>query len=143
MPSLSARIWDAYQEEGSIRRLGLLPPANKEVVKAIVPPGGEWRCVVEPGAITRSVVWNQTEVCLVNARGDLNDTSEGQIAMALRATPAMDMALRAIYSLAGKPENLELIQDVARAAIAYVEMDAPPVREPDEDEEALAEGFPC
>jgi hypothetical protein len=128
------RIWDAYQEEGSVRRLGLLPAANPDIQKAIIPPGGD--------DIARSITWNKTEVCLVNARGDLHDRVEAQIAMGLRATPVMDMALRTIWALSKKPENLDLIGDIARAAIVYVEMDAPRVPDPKDEGDSAGDGEP-
>lgn len=133
------KINDAWQEEGSIGRLGLRPFANKAIQEALVPGGGDWQCVAPEGAVTRSIVWKGTEVALVNPRGDLSDYTEGDIAMGLRATPVMDKALRAIFVLARKEENLALIADIARAAIDYVEQPAPRLREP-EDEDDEAEG---
>lgn len=128
------RIGDAWDEEGSLIRLGMRPAANKEVQRALVPPGGDWRCVAQDGAITRSIVWNEIEVALVNPRGDMLDRLEGEIAMGLRATPIMDRALRVIFVLARDPTNLALIGQIARAAIDYVEQPAPDVPEPDEED---------
>lgn len=127
-------IDDAWQEEGSIRRLGLLPAPDKELQKALTPGGGDWSCVAAKGAITRSVFWNATEVALINPSGDLGDGLEGQIAMAFRACPVMDKALRVIFILANKPENSDLIRRIARAAIGAVEQPAPSLT-PDEEEE--------
>lgn len=129
------KINEAWQMEGSRGRLGLLPAADPAIIYALIPAGGEWNCVAAPGAITRSIVWRGTEVCLVNPAGDLDDTTEGQIAMGFRATPAMDKALRSILILAEDPDNLLLIQRIARAAIVYVEMPAPAIPEPDEGED--------
>lgn len=123
------KINDAWTEEGSIGRRGLRPFANKDIQAALVPGGGDWQCVAEPGDITRKIVWGRIEVALVNPRGDLSDYTEGQIAMGLRATPVMDKALRAISVLAGDPANLSLIAAVARAAIATVEQPAPGIGE--------------
>lgn len=128
-------INDAWEKEGSIRRLGLLPSANKAIQEALIPSGGDWQCVAQEGAISRTIVWWQTEVALINPRGDLADSTEGDIAMGMRATPVMDKALRAIFVLAQKPENLELIGRMARAAIDYAEQPAPRLVLPDEDEE--------
>jgi hypothetical protein len=107
--------------------------SDPDVLAAITPPGGEWVAVAEDGAITRSVRWRGTEVCLVNPAGDIDDATEGQIAMALRATPVLDTALRVIQSLAADPENAALIAKVAETAIAYIETPAPRLKEPEDD----------
>lgn len=133
MQTASQRINAAWNEEGSIGRLGLRPAPNREITDAIVPAGGEWACEAPEGCTTRSIMWGRTEVALVNPRGDLGDYVEGQIAMGLRATPAMDKALRAIFVLAGDADNLDLIKDIARAAIAYVEQPAPSIPGPEDD----------
>lgn len=129
------KINDAWQEEGSIARLGMRPAANKAVQEAITPAGGDWQCVAPMGAITRTIMWRETEVARINPRGDLNDYTEGNIAMGIRATPVMDKALRAIWVLAKHPENLDLIGDIARAAIDYVEKSAPRIADPEETDE--------
>jgi len=129
------KIHDAWDEEGSISRLGLRPSADPLILKALVPPGGDWRCVAEDGAITRSIVWNGTEVALVNPRGDMHDHLEGQIAMGLCATPVLDRALRVIWILSKDAANLELIGRIARAAVHCIEMVAPPLPEPEEDKQ--------
>lgn len=106
------------------------------IVAAAIPPGGDWDCVAEPGAITRSIVWRGREVATVNPRGDLDDQVEGQIAMAMRALPAMDAALRSIMVLAENANNLALIRELAVSAVAFIEIPAPSCRpEPDEDDE--------
>jgi hypothetical protein len=128
-------IKDAWDEEGSQIRLGMRPVADKAVQAALIPPGGNWRCIVKQGAITRSIGWNDVEVALVNPRGDMLDCLEGQIAMGIRATPIMDRALRVIFILAGDPSNLDLIGRIARAAIDYVEQPAPAIPEPEEEED--------
>jgi len=133
------KIHNAWNEEGSIGRLGMLPAANKEIQKAIIPAGGDWRCIAEEGAVTRSIIWRGTEVALINPRGDLDDLTEGEIAMGIRATPVMDKALRAIFVLAQKPENMDLIGRIARAAIDYVEQPAPRIVEPEEPEDETAD----
>ena len=130
-----SKIEDAWQEEGSLARTGLRPAGDKAIQAALIPPGGDWQCVAEDGAITRSIVWNRTEVALINPRGDLRDQTEGRIAMGIRATPVMDRALRVIFVLAREAENLDLIGRIARAAIDYVERPAPPVHEPEEEAE--------
>lgn len=122
------KIHKAWLEGGTIAH-----PANAEIQAALVPPGGDWNCTAKPGAITRSIVWRGQEVALVNPRGDLDDATEGHIAMALRAAPVMDRALRVIRVLSHDPENLALIGDIARAAIATIEQPAPPIPEPEEE----------
>lgn len=129
------KIHDAWNEEGSIGRLGMRPFANKTIQRALIPSGGDWQCVAEDGAITRKVVWGDTEVALVNPRGDLLDHIEGQIAMALRAAPLADKALRVISILAKDPANAALIERVARAAVDYIEQPAPCIVEPEDDDE--------
>lgn len=124
------RIRDAFH--GAHTRRPYQPDAA--LVAAVTPPGGEWRVEVHEGAITRSVMWCGTEVALVNPRGNLNDMVEGDIAMALRAAPLMDAALRCILVLAEDASNLPLIRDIAIASVAFIEMPAPPVPEPDEDD---------
>jgi hypothetical protein len=123
------KIADAWRKE----KTGRLP-ADDAVQSALVPAGGDWQCVVNDGAITRTIGWRGTEVALVNPRGDLTDRVEGQIAMALRAAPVMDKALRVIAVLAKDPDNLDLIARVASSAIDIVEQPAPRVPEPEDDE---------
>jgi hypothetical protein len=125
------RAWD---EEGSRSRLGLRPAASRDIQAALIPSGGDWQCVAADGAITRSIVWGRVEVALINPRGDMSDSTEGQIAMGMRATPIMDKALRVISVLADDPANSNLIGRIARAAIATVETAAPPIREPEPEE---------
>lgn len=131
------KIADAWRKEKTGRRT-----PDETIQSALIPGGGDWQCIVNDGAITRTVVWRSQEVALVNPRGDLLDHVEGQIAMAIRALPAMDKALRVIAVLAKDPDNLDLIARVASSAIDYVEQPAPRVPEPedaDEAEEADAE----
>ncbi len=132
-----AKIHDAWDEEGSISRLGMRPAADREIQKALIPPGGDWRCIAQRGAITRSIIWKHTAVALINPQGDMEDQLEGKIAMGFRATPVMDRALRVIFILASAPGNAALIAKIARAAIDYVEKPAPAIREPEEDEEPV------
>lgn len=132
-------IHAAWDEEGSIGRLGMRPAANKDIQKALIPGGGDWQCIVHEGAISRTIVWNRTEVALVNPRGDLHDHTEGRIAMGLRAMPVVDKALRVILILAQKVENLDFIRDIARAAVDYIEQPAPRVPDPTEDEDDFEE----
>ena len=129
------KIRSAWEDEGSICRLGMRPAADKTIQGALVPPGGDWSCVALDGAVTRSIIWNGTEVALVNPRGDMVDHIEGQIAMGMRATPVMDRALRVISVLASDAENLDLIRRIARAAVDLVEQPAPAIVEPDESDE--------
>lgn len=107
---------------------------DDEIVEAMIPAGGNWECIAEAGAITRLIKWGNTEVALMNPRGDLGDIIEGQIAMAFRSLPLMDHALRSIIVLAENPENLALIREMAATCIAYVEMPAPAIPEPDDEE---------
>jgi hypothetical protein len=123
------RAWD---EEGSITRLDMRPATDLAVQDALIPPRGDWRCVVPEGRITRSIVWNDIELAQVNPRGDMPDRLEGEIAMGLRAAPVMDRALRVISVLAADPTNLQLICRIARAAIDYVEQPSPEIPEPEE-----------
>ena len=107
--------------------------SDPDVLAAITPPGGEWAAVAPDGAITRSVKWNATEVCQVNPQGQLDDLTEGSIAMGLRAMPVTDTALRVIMTLAIDPTNAPLIARVAETAIAYIEAPAPRLKEPEEE----------
>jgi hypothetical protein len=129
------KIHDAWDEEGSIGRLGMRPGADKRIQAALVPPGGDWQCVAPEGAIMRSIVWHEMEVALVNPRGDMLDHLEGEIAMGLCATPIMDRALRVISILANDPDNSDLIRRIARAAVDYVERRAPDIQEPEDEED--------
>lgn len=133
------KIRDAWEEEGSISRLGMRPGFDKRIQAALVPPGGDWRCVAPEGAITRSIVWHEIEVALVNPAGDMRDRLEGEIAMGLTATPVLDRALRVISILANDPANAPLIGQIARAAVAYIERPAPAIHEPEEEEEDTAD----
>jgi len=108
---------------------------NPDLVKAATPPGGDWHAVALPGAICRSVIWGKIEVAHMNPRGDLDDATEADITMAARALPVMDAALRAIIVLSEKPENGALIRELAASVIAYVEMPAPRISEPDDEED--------
>jgi hypothetical protein len=110
--------------------------SDSVILNAITPAGGEWDCVVETGAICRSIVWRGQEVCIVNARGDLDDETEGQIAMALRAAPILDKALRVILNIVTgdfDAISIELIRRIAETAISVIEMPAPSTTEPKDD----------
>ena len=109
------RINDAFNAEFLLRASGKLPPPDQEIQAALVPDGGDWECVAPDGAITRSIIWRGLEVALINPRGDLDDTTEGRIAMGMRATPVMDKALRAICVLANMPDSTALIRSIAQA----------------------------
>lgn len=108
---------------------------DAEIVKAATPLGGEWSCVAKPGAVCRSIMWGGMEVAYVNPSGAIDDMTEGQIAMAMRALPTMDAALRSIIALAEKSENLDAIRNLATSVIAFVEMPAPRISEPEDEEE--------
>lgn len=99
----------------------------------LTPGGGDWACKVPDGAICRSVFWRSTEVAHVNPSGDLDDTTEGQIAMALAASPVTDKSLRVILALADDSANLPLIRRIAETAVAHIEAPAPRVPEPDNE----------
>lgn len=130
------KINDAWDREGSLTRLGLRPSCDRQIQAALVPPGGDWQCVALEGQPTRSIIWNQTPVALMNPLHFMGSGLEGEVAMGIRATPLMDRALRVISILADDPANAHLIQDIARAAINYVEQPAPQfAQEPDEDDE--------
>ena len=129
------KINSAWDEEGSLARLGMRGVGEKALQTALIPSGGDWRCVAPEGAVTRSVMWGSVEVALVNPNGTLGDYVEGEVAMGIRATPVMDKALRVIFILARDAENLDLIGRIARAAIEYVEAPAPAIHEPEEAEE--------
>jgi len=101
------------------------------LLEAMLPDGGNWRVEVPEGAIVRQVEWNSREVALINPRGDFTDQIEGEIAMAVRALPRLDMAMRSILVLAEKAENLELIRRMCASLIWFVEQPAPEVPEPD------------
>lgn len=124
-------IRKAWEEEGSQRRLGLRPSADKMLQAALIPAGGEWQCEAHEGAITRCIVWKDIEVCIVNSRGDMNDRTEAGIAMGLRAAPLMDKAMRVIFILAQQEGTATLIRDIARAAVDYTEQPAPELFEPE------------
>lgn len=129
-------IDNAWQKEASLRRLGLRQWPDRNIMAALVPHGGDWECVYPRGAATRSIVWNGTEVAIINPQGALLDSVEGDIAMGMRACPIMDKALRVIFSLAGDPANLDLIKRVARAGYGAAELSPPPLLDPHpEDEE--------
>jgi hypothetical protein len=108
---------------------------NAAIVQAATPPGGDWSVVFCAGAATRSVMWRSTEVALINPQRSLGDMVEGEIAMAIRATPLLDAALRAIIVLAEDGSNTELIRELAISTIAYVEEPAPSRTSPVEDDE--------
>ena len=106
---------------------------NADAIKEVTPPGGDWKCVAFDGSIRRSVTWGRIVVANLNPNGGIDSTTEGQIAMAIRALPLMDAALRSIIVLAGNPANLPIIAELAESVIAYVEMPAPRIKESDED----------
>lgn len=125
---INSTIQGAWYEAEKLRPY----KSSADVLSAITPAGGDWDCVVEDGAITRSIVWRGQEVCLVNARGDLDDVTEGQIAMAIRATPIMDKALRVIMELTtGNVDaiSISLVRQIAETAVAVVEAAAPEIPE--------------
>lgn len=105
---------------------------NEALIAAATPPGGSWRCEVFKDAVTRSVTWRGIEVALMNPTGALDDETEGQIAMAARALPILDAAIRSIIVLAEDASNATLIRELAESVIVHVEMPAPKVPEPEE-----------
>lgn len=109
--------------------------AIRTLIVATTPPGGSWIVEARKGAVTRSIIWNGQEVALVNPRGDLTDSVEGRIAMAMRALPVFDMAMRAIIVLAESEQNVELIRELATSVIAHVEEPAPRIPDPDGDDD--------
>lgn len=106
---------------------------NDATIKSLIPDGGDWHVVAPSGAACRSVMWGRVEVAYMNPRGQIFDTDEGHIAMAFRAMPVTDVALRAIIVLAEKPENLALIRDIAESVIAYIVQPAPKFDMDDEE----------
>lgn len=114
---------------------------DKEIIAAVTPAGGDWTCEAKDGAICRSVVWGRTEVALVNPRNQLSDGTEGDIAMGLRAMPICDMALRTIMVLAEDPANAPLISKIAHSVIAYIELPAPKIARPTDEQDD--EGDDC
>lgn len=131
-PTYALKIKTAYSAEARLSKPYKVDP---ELLAVLTPSGGDWSCVAAPGAITRSVIWQDNEVALVNPRGDLGDDIEGQIAMAIRALPLCDKALRSILVLSQEPNCAALIRDIAECAIGYIEMPAPPISEPEDDDE--------
>lgn len=129
MPEVDRRLIYRASLDAQSRRPYI---ADEALIKAVIPPGGDWTVVAEPGAVCRSVMWGRTEVALVNPGGDLDDQTEGQIAMALRSLPLIDSALRCILVLAEDPANLALIRDIAVSAVAFIEMPAPAIHEPED-----------
>jgi hypothetical protein len=99
---------------------------------ALTPPGGEWIATAAPGSVTRSIEWRGRDVALVNPRGDIDDETEGQITMALRALPLLDCAMRTILVLAENGNNIALIREIAETAVAVIEEPAPAIPEPEE-----------
>lgn len=132
---VTRQINDAFNAEFLLRGSGRLPPPDQEIQAALIPAGGDWECVAPGGAVTRSIVWRGREVALINPRGDLDDITEGRIAMGMRATPVMDKALRTICVLSSQPGTASLIRSIAQAAIDTVMREAPAVREPEDDDD--------
>ncbi len=126
--SEAERIRKAFRDAQNMRPYKM----DDTILQAVIPPGGDWTCEAVPGSVTRSVRFAGIEAALVNPAGDLDDKTEGQIAMAVRALPAMDCALRAIMVLASDVSNIVTIAKIAETVIAYVEMPPPPIPEPDE-----------
>ena len=81
--------------------------------------------------------WGLVEVAHINARHApaRRGPVEGEIAMAVRALPVLDAALRSIIVLAESADNLALIREIAISVIAFVEMPAPCHPAPQEDDE--------
>lgn len=133
------KMLSAWHEEGQRQFNGAQLKVDRDIAKALIPPGGDWLCIAPPGAITRSILWRDKEVALINPRGDLDDATEGDIAMGMRATPIMDTALRMILVLAEDAGNLELIRKICGTAIATVMLPAPAIVEIEEDESDAGE----
>ncbi len=118
---------------------------DPSVIAYLRPDGGDWKCeITERG---RKITWRGLDVAQVNPHGSLDDETDGQIAMSLRALPVMDAALRVIMVLAASTmgEDLRpLIQRVATSVIAHIEMPAPTMPRPEDPEAEAPEGFgPC
>ena len=131
---MSKEIRAAFYEAQELRPYS----RDVEIIRAVMPAGGDWQCDAHEGAITRTITWAGKEVAQINPRGDLDDQTEGQIAMAIRAMPLMDAALRTIMALADHDGNT-LIRKIAESVIAYVEMDAPKLPIADEDDPDFSE----
>jgi hypothetical protein len=114
-------IYQAFLEAEKRRPYAAAPA----LVARAIPVGGEWECVAPDGAISRSILWNGREVALVNPRGDIDDETEGQIAMAMAALPLLDATIRTILVLAESADNLPLIRELAAGVIVHVERPAP------------------
>ena len=97
---------------------------NAEIVKAATPPGGEWECNANGDCY--GITWCGMNVATINPAGHLDEISEPQIAMAVRALPTIDAALRAIIVLA---ETISVIAFVEKAAPHFV------AAQPDEEED--------
>lgn len=104
--------------------------AVPSLIEAATPPGGSWNATRDDDD-RLVVMWGGREVARITYSGLEAD----EIAMACRALPVMDAALRAIISLASEPLGDPLIRDLATSVIAYVEQPAPPSQVPDDNEE--------
>lgn len=124
---LKTTIEAAWLTEWDMRKTGILPPHDPDMAAELIPPDGAWECAYLPHAACRSIVVNDNEIALVNPQGTMLDGLEAEVAMALRAAPVMDKALRVIFALAcrGGDNHRFLIQRIARAAITTAELPAP------------------
>lgn len=101
--------------------------ADPRLLASIVPAGGNWQYERNVGTL---ITWNGITVAQVNPDSQLPANTEGEIAMAMRALPAMDAALRIILALAkspsaATPDGIELIARVAETVVAHIEMPVP------------------
>lgn len=98
--------------------------ADARLLSAIVPAGGEWLYERNVGS---HITWNGLDVAHVNPSCHIDPATEVEIAMALRAAPAMDAALRAILTLARSTatDQRGLIARIAETVIAHIE-ETPP-----------------
>jgi len=107
---------------------------NDMLVAAATPDGGKWDCVVNGD--TRCIMFDGQKVATMQPGGI---DRFGEIAMAARALPIMDAALRSIIVLSENPDNLALVRDLAMAVIAFVEEPAPRFKQAVEAEDEEGE----
>lgn len=61
----------------------------------------DWTIRYEPGAISRTIMWNNKEVALVNPVGDFDEETEGNLAAGLAFAARMHRVLKMVSNEKG------------------------------------------
>lgn len=77
--------------------------------------GTDWTIEIEPGDITRRIMWQSKEVALVNPRGDFTDDTEKDLAIGIAHAAKMHMFLRGLSAVKLPPQKQDEFDALMRS----------------------------